>query len=111
MGPSYFNSVSNLVTQRFLCAKVIVEAISSRPFFILFDKTSTKQQQFNQHKALRRLNDDMPTTVSIKVAQRLSQEEEAFQNVVGNSKTEEELMLTRSHNQEQINWKKSIIIP
>lgn len=78
----HFYPDPSLVAKGRPLAKCNAETISIHPFFILATDTTTKQQNFDKHKVLGVLNDDIATIVSSEAPHKLSQDRESFLGVV-----------------------------
>lgn len=70
-----FEADHNLVSQQHLSAKGIADATLNRAFFILDTSSSTNQQQFQNLSLMGRLNDDIPTVVSIEALQKSTRDD------------------------------------
>lgn len=76
----HFNPEYEIATQRFLPAKGIVEAVSSRFLYIFDNNTLTTPQKRHRHKVLGRLSDDIHNFIN--TGSQLSKSESPPKSVI-----------------------------
>lgn len=105
-GLSCFERYLNLFTQGCMSITELVKTISNPSFCILVTKISTKLKKFNNHKILRRLNDDKYTLACTEARQKSSKDEQSFSNFVNTIKTEKKFSPSISQTLKQTDWQK-----